>query len=164
MIDPTKFTCADARPLVSAYLDDELSADRASPLRQHLMECAECRTATQGHKAQRQWFQATPDVEVPAGFASRVARRAFQGDLGEALLKSSEETQMLAPVLPFVLRMTAAAALLLLMISVALRSVDIPTGGGLRADDAATMTLEAAIQRLERLDLEEGALTEDRDR
>jgi hypothetical protein len=60
--------------------------------------------------------------------------------------------------------MTAAAALLLLMISVALRSVDIPTGGELRADDAATMTLEAAIQRLERLDLEEGALTEDRDR
>ncbi len=39
-----------------------------------------------------------------------------------------------------------------------------PTGGELRADDAATMTLEAAIERLERLDLKEGALSEDRDR
>ncbi len=164
MIDPTKFNCADARPLVSAYLDGELSADRASPLRQHLMECAECRTATQGHKAQRQWFQSTPDVEVPAGFASRVARRAFQGDLGEAPHQNSEQTQTLTPVLPFVLRMTAAAALLLLLVSGALRSVEIPTGGELRADDAATMTLEAAIQRLERLDLEEGALAEGRDR
>jgi anti-sigma factor RsiW len=164
MIDPTKFTCADARPLVSAYLDDELSADRASPLRQHLIECAECRSATQGHKAQRQWFQPTPDVAVPAGFASRVARRAFQGDQGEVHVQASEHPQALAPVLPFVLRMTAAAALLLLVISVALRSVEIPTGGNLSADDAATMTLEAAIERLGRLDLEEGALTEDRDR
>jgi hypothetical protein len=60
--------------------------------------------------------------------------------------------------------MTAAAALLLLMISVALRSVDIPTGGDLRADDAATMTLEAAIERLERLDVQERALAEDSDR
>jgi hypothetical protein len=51
-----------------------------------------------------------------------------------------------------------------LVISVALRSVEIPTGGNLSADDAATMTLEAAIERLGRLDLEEGALTEDRDR
>ena len=164
MIDPTKFTCADARPLVSAYLDDELSADRASPLRQHLIECAECRSATQGHKAQRLWFQSTPDVAVPAGFASRVARRAFQGDQGEVPVLVSEHAQAPAPVLPFVLRMTAAAALLLLVISVALRSVEIPTGGNLRADDAATMTLEAAIERLERLDLEEGVLTEDRDR
>ena len=164
MMDPTKFTCADARPLVSAYLDDELSADRASPLRQHLMECAECRTATQGHKAQRQWFQTTPEVEVPAGFASRVARRAFQGDEGEVLLQSSEGSESLAPVLPFVLRMTAAAAMLLLMISVALRSVEIPTGGDLRADDAATMTLETAIERLERLDLKESAIKEDSDR
>ena len=164
MIDPTKFTCADARPLVSAYLDDELTADRASPLRQHLMECAECRTATQSHKAQRQWFQTTPQVEVPAGFASRVARRAFQGDLGEAPFQTAEDDRVLAPVLPFVLRMTAAAALLLLVISGALRSVEIPTGGELRADDAATMTLEAAIERLERLDREESALSEGRDR
>jgi hypothetical protein len=80
------------------------------------------------------------------------------------LLQSSEGSESLAPVLPFVLRMTAAAAMLLLMISVALRSVEIPTGGDLRADDAATMTLETAIERLERLDLKEGAIKEDSDR
>jgi|TARA_B100000959_G_C14545302_1_gene445359 anti-sigma factor RsiW len=150
------FTCADARPLVPAYLDGELTADRASPLRQHLMECADCRTQTQAHKTQHQWFVPTPEVSVPEGFAARVARRAFQGDTGEA----PASTELLAPVLPFVLKMTAAAAGLLLVLSGVMRAVDIPTGGELRADDAATMTLEEALDRLEMLDGGEGRLSE----
>ena len=148
MKNSNDFTCDDARPLVPAYLDGELSADRASPLRQHLMECADCRTRTQAHKAQRQWFASTPEVSVPEGFAARVARRAFQGDTGEA----SQTAETLAPVLPFVLKMTAAAAGLLLVLSGVIRAVDIPTGGELRADDAATMSLEEALDRLEVLD------------
>jgi anti-sigma factor RsiW len=142
------FTCTDARPLVPAYLDGELSADRASPLRQHLMECATCRTQTQAHKAQHQWFASTPEIGVPDGFAARVARRAFQGDTGEEQVSR----EALAPILPFVLKMTAAAAGLLLVLSGVMRAVDIPTGGELRADDAATMTLEEALDRLELLD------------
>ena len=160
MNNPIDFTCAEARPLVPAYLDGELSADRASPLRQHLMECADCRTQTQAHKAQHQWFVPTPDVSVPAGFAARVARRAFQGDTGEA----PASTETLAPVLPFVLQMTAAAACLLLVLSGVIRAVDVPTGGELRADDAATMTLEEALDRLEALDGEESLLAEGLDR
>jgi len=156
MNNPIDFTCAEARPLVPAYLDGELSADRASPLRQHLMECAECRTQTQAHKAQHQWFVPTPAVSVPDGFAARVARRAFQGDTGEA----PATTETLAPVLPFVLKMTAAAAGLLLVLSGVMRAVDIPTGGELRADDAATMTLEEALDRLEALDGGEGRPSE----
>lgn len=148
MTDPNDLTCTDARPLVPAYLDGELTADRASPLRQHLMECAECRTATQAHKVQAQWFVPTPEVSVPAGFAARVARRAFQGDTGEAPLRD----EVLAPVLPFVLKMTAAAAGLLLVLSGVMRAVEVPTGGQLRADDAATMSLEEALDRLEELD------------
>ena len=153
MNDPNDFTCDDARPLVPAYLDGELTADRASPLRQHLMECANCRTATQVHKTQSQWFIPTPDVSVPDGFASRVARRAFQGDTGEAPLPNTT----LAPVLPFVLRMTAAAAGLLLVLSGVLREVDIPTGGELSADDAAaTIPIDEVIRRLKHLN-DEGA-------
>jgi hypothetical protein len=60
--------------------------------------------------------------------------------------------------------MTAAAAVLLLVLSGALRSADIPTGGELRADDAATMNLEDVIERLKRLDAEEVSLTEGRGR
>lgn len=156
MTDPNDFTCTDARPLVPAYLDGELTADRASPLRQHLMECADCRTATQTHKAQSRWFVPTPEVSAPAGFAARVARRAFQGDTGEAPLPN----ETLAPVLPFVLKMTAAAAGLLLVLSGVMRAVDIPTGGELRADDAATMSLDDALERLEDLDDEEALLAE----
>jgi len=160
MKDPNDFTCSDARPLVPAYLDGELSADRASPLRQHLMDCADCRTATQSHKAQGRWFAPTPEVGVPAGFAARVARRAFQGDTGEAPYPNTT----LAPVLPFVLRMTAAAAALLLVLSVVLRGVDVPTGGELRADDAATMSLDEALERLESLNAEEANFVEGQDR
>ena len=160
MNDPNDFTCADARPLVPAYLDGELTADRASPLRQHLMECTHCRTATQTHKAQSRWFVPTPEVSVPPGFASRAARRAFQGDMGEALLPKTT----LAPVLPFVLRMTAAAAGLLLVLSGVMRAVDIPTGGELRADDASTMSLNEALERLERLNAEEANPAEGQDR
>ena len=160
MKNSNDFTCDEARALVPAYLDGELSADRASPLRQHLMECADCRTKTQAHKAQRQWFVSTPEVSVPDGFAARVARRAFQGDTGEA----PQRTEVLAPVLPFVLKMTAAAAGILLVLSGVIRAVDIPTGGELRADDAATMTLEEALDRLEVLDGREARTAEGLDR
>jgi anti-sigma factor RsiW len=151
MKDPNDFTCNDARPLVPLYLDGELTADRASPLRRHLMECSSCRTATQVHKAQQGWFVPTPEIKVPTGFASRVARRAFQGDTGEQPLPDA----VLAPVLPFVLKMTAAAAGLLLVLSGVLRSVDVPTGGELRADDASTITLDDALERLESLNADE---------
>lgn len=151
MKDPNDFTCNDARPLVPLYLDGELTADRASPLRRHLMDCSSCRTATQVHKAQQGWFVPTPEIKVPTGFASRVARRAFQGDTGEQPLPDA----VLAPVLPFVLKMTAAAAGLLLVLSGVLRSVDVPTGGELRADDASTITLDDALERLESLNADE---------
>lgn len=161
MKDPNDFTCNDARPLVPLYLDGELTADRASPLRRHLMECSSCRTATQVHKAQQGWFVPTPEIKVPTGFASRVARRAFQGDSGEQPLPDAVLTDavltdaVLAPVLPFVLKMTAAAAGLLLVLSGVLRSVDVPTGGELRADDASTITLDDALERLESLNADE---------
>lgn len=156
MKDPNDFNCTDARPLVPAYLDGELTADRASPLRRHLMECTDCRSATQAHKAQRRWFEPTPPISVPSGFASRVARRAFLGDTGVA--PSPKAT--LAPILPFVLQMTAAAAGLLLVLSGVLRAVDIPTGGELRADDAGTISLDETLERLERLNAREAALAE----
>jgi anti-sigma factor RsiW len=156
MKDPNDFTCNDARPLVPLYLDGELTADRASPLRRHLMDCSSCRTATQVHKAQQGWFVPTPEIKVPTGFASRVARRAFQGDTGEQPLPDAVLTDaVLAPVLPFVLKMTAAAAGLLLVLSGVLRSVDVPTGGELRADDASTITLDDALERLESLNADE---------
>ena len=160
MKNSNDFTCDEARALVPAYLDGELSADRASPLRQHLMECADCRTKTQAHKAQRHWFVSSPEVSVPDGFAARVARRAFQGDTGEAPVTA----EPLAPILPFVLRMTAAAAALLLVLSGVIRAVDVPTGGQLRADDGATMSLEEALDRLETMDKGEGRPSEGLDR
>ena len=67
--------CTDAKPLIPSYLDGELTEPQAGPLRQHLLDCADCRARTQSEKALTGWFVEGPPVEVPAGFATRVARR-----------------------------------------------------------------------------------------
>ena len=78
-----KPTCDDARALVPSYLDGELSEAQASPLRAHLLDCPACRGVAKEGKALRRWFEFEPaPVSVPAGFAARVARRAFAGDPG----------------------------------------------------------------------------------
>ena len=50
------------------------------------------------------------------------------------------------------------------VLSVVLRGVDVPTGGELRADDAATMSLDEALERLESLNAEEANFGEGKDR
>ena len=58
---------------------------------------------------------------VPADFAARVARRAFAGDTGERtveLTPAGAAAQRETPILQFALRMTAAAAAVLMTISI----------------------------------------------
>lgn len=163
--------CDSNRPLISRYLDGELLETEAGPLRRHLLACQGCRTATQGDKALRRWFQAEAQVPVPQGFASRVARLAFAGALpGDGAASSiaspapsrhmhTNDVAATAPsalrderILPFVLRMTAAAALLLIVLSGFMREVHIATVDDLSADDATVPTLEELDSMLERLD------------
>ncbi len=125
--------CKTNQPLIQAYLDGEVNESQAGPLRQHLLACQDCRNFAQGEKAQKAWFATEAAVAVPDGFAARVARRAFAGDLGEApapLPGRQDET----PIFQFVLRATAVAAILLLILSVAVRLTDLPSGSRLAAD------------------------------
>lgn len=147
--------CRSVHPLIPVYLDGELDEDRARALRRHLIDCQPCRTAAQGERAQKRWFASEPAPAVPPGFAARVARRAFAGDLGRA-----SDVEVLAPVVAaeggqvfrFVLRATAAAAVLLIGLAGMLRNVDLPSGSDLRADDRTPPTLEELLRELDRLD------------
>ncbi|MEW6072753.1 MAG: zf-HC2 domain-containing protein [Planctomycetota bacterium] len=135
-------TCASARSLVPGYLDGELTEAQAGPLRAHLFACPACREAMKEEKALKRWFAAAdlPAVEVPAGFAARVARRAFAGDPGlrapaaaAAPLAGGEAGR--GALLPFVLRMTAAAAVLLFVLAVAIQRRSLPAGEEMRASE-----------------------------
>lgn len=154
-----ELTCSDARPLVGAYLDGELSEARSSLLRKHLLDCHSCRTGAQDGKNVKRWFAAAREDEarlpavVPSGFAARVARRAFAGDVGQ----SGEREFTLSPrkkeagVLSFVLSATAIAAGLALMLAVAARLRGREVGSSMSADDRAPVPVKQVVEELERL-------------
>jgi len=157
--------CKTATPLIGGYLDGELSDDQAAPLRQHLMDCPGCRGAVSEAKNMRAWFVSDEAFEVPSGFAERVTRRALAGDTGQ------EEPFVLQPVqrqeaeqgptgaagageaeqgrlLNFVLQLTAIAAAVLFVVSLAMQSNTRPAGSELQAQDGS---LGEALERLDAL-------------
>lgn len=150
--------CRRVRPSIPAYLDGELDEERARPLRRHLMDCQPCRTATQGERALKRWFQAEAAAPIPAGFAARVARRAFAGDPGRESAPAPAATgaaggeERGGVLLTFVLRATAAAAVLLIALAALLRSVELPSGSDLRAEDRSPPALEELLRDLDRLE------------
>lgn len=154
--------CKDARPLIGAYTDGELSEAQAGPLRKHLLSCHECRNSAQAIKGSKRWFPRATATEteglVPAGFAARVARRAFEGDTGEhaaparvgvggatLVVERGDSRRQLG----FLLEVTGIAAAVLVAFSVAFRMREMPTDQVLRADEA--MTVQQIKDQLEEL-------------
>ena len=129
-------SCTNALSLVPSYLDGELSEEQAAPLRAHLLECPGCREAVKRDNAMKRWFQEADDdrVEVPEGFAARVARRAFAGDPG-VLVPRPQPVPSAGVLLPFVLKLSALAAGLLFLFSIGIRMTSLPSGSGLEARD-----------------------------
>ena len=129
-----ELTCENAGALVPVYLDGELTEAQAAPLRAHLFACPACREVAKGAKNLKRWFSeaARPAVEVPPGFAARVARRAFAGDPGLFVPAPAAER---SPQLTFLLQLTAVAAALLLVFAIAIQSRSLPGGDGIQADD-----------------------------
>ncbi len=128
-----KTTCDDARLLVPSYLDGELSEAQASPLRTHLMDCPACREEAKQGKTLKRWFEPeSAPVSVPAGFAARVARRAFAGDPG-LLVPEPPAVRARRPLLPFLLLATAVAAALLFVLALAIQRENLPRSNRLEA-------------------------------
>ena len=128
-----KISCDAAVPLVPSYLDGELSEAQASPLRAHLLDCPACREVAKEGKSLQRWFEAEPEpIAVPAGFAARVARRAFAGDPG-LLVPEPPAIRARRPLLPFLLVATAAAAAILFVLAVAIQRESLPRSNKLDA-------------------------------
>lgn len=166
-----EMTCPDARVLVPAYLDGELSEARSSLLRKHLLDCHSCRTGAQDGKNLKRWFSAAREhaeaapLATPSGFAARVARRAFAGDRGQLAPlaatsleieavereRASDSTRKEGKLLRFVLAATtvAAAVALLLALAGGLKGRDV--GSSMSADDRALPPAKQVIEELERL-------------
>lgn len=155
----TNMECHDARPLIPSYLDGEVTEAQAAPLRKHLLDCQPCRASAQSDKNLKRWFAAPAPVTVPRDFAARVARRAFAGDRGERFSEPAlAAVPMVRPAraadeghLRFVLTLTALAAGLLVVLSLAIRSSTLPSGAHLMADDQTTLSVDEALQRLDAL-------------
>jgi anti-sigma factor RsiW len=154
--------CTETRPMIMSYLDGQLSEAQAAPLRKHLLECQPCRGSAQDQKNLTRWFTAAksgPAAAVPRDFAARVARRAFQGDRGTL---AAEDASWRAPAaarpaqerhLRFVMTLTAVAAALVMILSVAIRRSMLPDGTTMQADDRndVVLPLDEAVKRLDQL-------------
>jgi hypothetical protein len=145
--------CKECLPLIPGYLDEELSERQAASLRQHLMDCASCRKELGGQKSLHRWFEfeEAGAATVPAGFAQRVARRAFAGDTGELGSElSAGVADQEGKLLRFVLHATAAAAVLLLVLSAWMRNVNLPDGDHMSAAEPSE-SVEQLLQEADRL-------------
>jgi hypothetical protein len=155
--------CQQAQPLIPSYLDGELSEAQAGPFRKHLLDCQPCRASAQGDKNMKRWFVDDESMEIPRDFASRVARRAFAGDRGEQRrFESLPRTDFArAPAaaagvrgesgLRFVLQLTSLAAAALILVSLAIGSLKLPSGNKMQADSTREVKLDRAIEELDRL-------------
>jgi anti-sigma factor RsiW len=156
--------CQDARASIQAYLDGELNEERAGPLRKHLLDCQPCRGSAQSEKNLKRWFTKakTPAANlVPRDFSARVARRAFAGDPGErfaeprmVLVDGAGGTMAATPRadernLRLVLSLTAAAAVLLAVLSVAMSGLHLPSSSSMLAEPK--ISVEDARQQLDQL-------------
>lgn len=135
--------CDNAQPLIPRYQDGELEEELAAPLRQHLLGCGACREDAKRETTLKRWFAAPAAMTAPPGFAAHVARRAFAGDGGfdplpEVELQPARDQARTdrpeTPILPFVLRMTAAAAAILFVLAIGLRWRSLPDTGALDAE------------------------------
>ncbi len=138
-----RIPCESARALVPSFLDGELSEAQSSPLRTHLLDCPSCREVAKQERALKRWFQEPATVEIPLGFAARVARRAFAGDPGsswDAELQPAPRRH-----LSFLLAACAVAAAILLVLALAIRSESLPRTNDMEAQQYRPPWLPAEV-------------------
>lgn len=140
--------CDRARELLPRYVDGELNDAQATVLRQHLLGCPGCRKqAAEGRSLQR-WFEPESGPAVPEGFSDRVMAAIQGGDAPGVVIEPqrprpervrSSGGQELGD---FVLWATAAAAGVLLALSILLGLRNRPTGDALMAEPIGEVLLE----------------------
>ena len=163
--------CDDVELVLELWGDGELDRERGEMVRAHLLDCPACREAYRDHRNLLRWIERPEAPAVPSDFAERVVLAAARRDAAEGREPLSAPTPagaVLRPlprverpmaatagggtaaidgtVLPFVLACTAAAAALLLILSIAIGAQGRPSGEELRAEPLPTV-----LQQLEQL-------------
>ena len=140
--------CDVVLALVPTYVDEEAATSVASSVRQHLMDCPACRGAVQEETSLRQWFVPTDEIEVPAGFAARVARRAFAGDEGLAPVTLTPTAPPEAGrLLSFSMGLVAVAAAAMIAVTLFIGGGPNPGTQDLRAtDESLDKALNALVE------------------
>jgi len=152
--------CKQAQLLVPSYADGELSELQAGPFRKHLLDCQPCRALIQGENSSSAWFVATPEIAVPEGFAARVARRAFAGDVGVLIPTAApaEPERHEAPILQFALRLAMAAAVVLMVASIGIGLINQPDHADPVSAEQNQLSPHEVQVELEELKAKEAAL------
>lgn len=127
-----------------------------SLLREHLTECASCRTLSDETRDMQRWFATPPQEPVPAGFAERVVAAAFDGQVATAkgprgLVQSGGSVEVergSSRMQGFLLQMTALAALLLVALGFALAGKHASESTDIHATDSS---MESIIEELDRI-------------
>lgn len=146
-------SCERSHALLTRYADGELEEILAAPLRRHLLECNGCRALAVETKNLRAWMEPRPAPAIPAGFAARVAERAFAGGEPVVTLRPAGGLESSIPHLQaFVLSATAVAAGVLFFLALALGFVSRPGGQSLEA-----MPYNEVLEQLEELKRQEQA-------
>lgn len=126
-------SCEAVRALLERYHDGELPESLAAPLRGHLLDCGDCRGRFGELQNQRAWMVPSEAPVAPRGFAQNVARLAFSGaapvEEPEVEAEASEPPAPVFDLMPFVVGIVAAAAAVLLGLSIALGMSTHGTGG-----------------------------------
>ena len=95
--------CKHIRPLLSAYLDDELDPTRRAEVADHLATCQECARVLDDFRALGQDIRALPDIAPPAGmrpaFEERSRRRSVFPSFSARLLASGAAAVALVAIL-----------------------------------------------------------------
>ncbi len=83
--------CRDIRPLLSAYMDNELTPEQLRVVQEHAAGCADCAATLEGYRRMRGAIRALPQPVPPPALRAAVferatpayRRRAFFFDLGQ---------------------------------------------------------------------------------
>ena len=154
--------CEQAEKMIARSVDGELAVKEVGALRRHLAECEGCAALASEARDLKAWFVTDTPVEVPSGFAQRVATKAF-AQAGEREVRAGFSPQVLTPEFSspqggvvqgsfgagpkdrFLMGLTALAAALLLALGMALYVQRANQSYELDADDES---LQEAIDGL----------------
>jgi len=70
--------CRSVQPMLSAYMDRELSGHEMLRIREHVSHCAECEQELEALRATKQMLGGLPEPTPTAGFEERLFNKVFQ--------------------------------------------------------------------------------------